>query len=216
MKVRLQHKPAAKLADKIAAELADACERIAVAGSIRRGEPTIGDIEVVAVPKLHAANIFGEPDRSSSLLTPRINALVAAGRLLRGRCDGDRYKQLLIPAVQGLALDLFIVEPEAWGVQLAIRTGPADYSKALVRQRREGGLLDDGLAVAQGRLWRSDQVFRGMIDADDYRGPFCHTTGEPFETPEEADFLGYAGGWIEPADRARAVPAQHQRQGVTS
>jgi len=211
-KTQLQFVPAARLADKIATELADACERIAVAGSIRRGEPTVGDLELVVIPR-RQADLFGVP--GASLLEPRINALVAAGRLLRGRCDGQRYKQLLIPAVEGLALDLFIVEPEAWGVQLAIRTGPARYSQAIVTERSRGGLLDDGLAVAQGRLWRSDQVMTAMIDAADYRGPFCHTTGEPFDTPEEADFLAHAGGWIEPADRARALHSQHQHQGAT-
>ena len=41
--------------------LAGACEKIEIAGSIRRRETTIGDIEILAIPKVGGRDMFGEP-----------------------------------------------------------------------------------------------------------------------------------------------------------
>ena len=199
---RVALRPAARLADKIAAVLSSACDRIEVAGSIRRDEPEVGDIEIVAIPATMPGGLFGQT--SVSRLDPILRDLVAEGRLARGLADGERYKQFQIPAAGGLRLDLFLVTFETWGVQLAIRTGPADFSRELVTERCRGGRLQDGLTIGRGRVWRTDQVARGMVDYSDGTGGslFLPMDGaQPLDTPEEADFLALAGGWIEPAER---------------
>jgi DNA polymerase/3'-5' exonuclease PolX len=65
-----------------------------------------------------------------------------------------RYTQRMLP--EGIPLDLFMVHPDGYGLQLAIRTGSAEWSrhvlaKAWVRAgyRSEGGLLrrQDGSVV---------------------------------------------------------------------
>ena len=50
------------LAGELVALLQPACERIEIAGSIRRQRPDVGDVELVVVPRLKAPlGLFGEP-----------------------------------------------------------------------------------------------------------------------------------------------------------
>jgi hypothetical protein len=203
------------LSERIVAALRPASARIEVAGSIRRHRPEVGDIEAVVIPR-RGGGLFADED-GPSLLDGLLHDLVQAGRLRMGRLNGDRFKQFEIPACPGLTLDLFIVTPATWGVQLAIRTGAAEFSKALVTERSRGGLLQDGLIVRSGRVWRRDQVVVGMIDWSGSlkreSGPFFQPLpgAVPLDTPEEQDFLGLCGGWVDPQARGQLQPAEAAR-----
>lgn len=137
-------------------ELTPFVERIAIAGSIRRQRPECADIELVAIPRMGTARKPGEllprhvdlPDHyareqvESSRWQPRLDK--------NGRAAlGDRYKRLL---VNGVPLDLFATTPASWGVILLIRTGPADFSRAMVTPRSKGGRLPDGYRVQDGAI----------------------------------------------------------------
>lgn len=145
-------------AEQLAAELAiylqPSCERIQIAGSIRRRREDVKDIEIVAVPKLWPIkNLLGDQVGETDALELTCHQLVDTGVLSR-RTDspawGPRYKRLVF---QSVPVDLFIVTPPAqWGVILAIRTGPGEFSKALVTKRRFGGLLPDKYKVADGAI----------------------------------------------------------------
>ena len=51
---------AREIAEGVKAKLAPHCERIEIAGSIRRGKPVVGDIEIVCVPhQVQAMDLFG-------------------------------------------------------------------------------------------------------------------------------------------------------------
>ncbi len=159
-------RPASELrpiAEHIVEELRPYCERIEIAGSLRRRCETVSDIEIVCVPKITTGtlrDLFGNVDQAH-----RDNALDAfvIDRLTRGllqhRLDkngrksfGEKYKRLL---VGDIALDLFsVIEPASWGVIMAIRTGPAEFSRKLVTQRCDGGYLPNKYRVRDGALWR--------------------------------------------------------------
>jgi DNA polymerase/3'-5' exonuclease PolX len=49
---------AQRIADKLIADLSPHCDRIEVAGSVRRQKPECGDIELVAIPKPYGVGIF--------------------------------------------------------------------------------------------------------------------------------------------------------------
>jgi DNA polymerase/3'-5' exonuclease PolX len=124
------------IAAKVIALLAPHCERIDVAGSVRRKRLTIGDIEIVCIPKPYQA----EPLFASGLAT-----VVNQWPKVKGELP-CRYTQRLLP--EGIPLDLFMVDPGGFGLQLAIRTGSAAWShqvlaKAWVRAgyHSKGGLL---------------------------------------------------------------------------
>jgi len=103
------------IADKIKAELAPHCERIEIAGSIRRKKPDVGDIEIVVIPKPYNIGLF-----ESGIAT-----IVKQWKKVKGELP-CKYTQRILP--EGIKLDLFFAEPDNWGLIYAIRTGSADYS----------------------------------------------------------------------------------------
>lgn len=152
-RVPLQH--AEGLAENLCGLLRPACLQLIIAGSIRRRRDTIGDIELCAEPIIgRELNLFGEPvGPQVDLLEDRVGHLCVQ-QVLALRVDvngreryGPRYKAL---SYQGLNVDLFCTDAERWGLILAIRTGPAAWSKRLVTTRRNGGLLPDFLQVKDG------------------------------------------------------------------
>ncbi len=146
--IRIPLAAAEQLAASVLRELAPGCDRIELAGSIRRRKKSIGDIEIVAIPKTRA-DLLGE--HPQSLLDPILMDLVQAGRLRRIK-GGERYKCYELPK-HGMKLDLFLVTPERWACIYTIRTGPAEFSAKLVRSRNLDGYMPTGWKVFDGRLW---------------------------------------------------------------
>ncbi len=180
----MKHAQALAIAQDYLREFSPACERIEIAGSIRRGKEDVHDIELVAIPKpLNMQDLFGNPTGELHALTAMIDMGFYDMRpgteykILKG---GSRYKQLELP--EGIILDLFIVLPPAqWGVIYTLRTGPAEFGHWLVTQRRKGGCMP--LYAEQ-------------------RGGCVYAHGKPIAMPEEIDYLAFLGlEWIEPRDR---------------
>ena len=198
---RIPLSEAAQLAAEVVDLLAPSCERIVIAGSIRRRRPDIGDIEIVCVPIITREEVqeslFGDTTTvETNRLNNRVGLLLArddlALRLDKNSrpANGDRYKRL---AYKGFALDLFcVLKPAQFGVILAIRTGPANFSHNLVMNRRYGGLMPNHMFCKDGQLWQ--------VSAD---AEWSQHTATPLETPEEADLFRQLGlTWIEPWERS--------------
>jgi DNA polymerase/3'-5' exonuclease PolX len=113
---------ATEIAERIRAQLAPFCERIEIAGSIRRRKPEVGDIEIVCIPKTWETGMFFGGD---TIVDPGFCSLVNRWPAVKGKPTG-KYTQRLLP--EGVALDIFITRPENWGLIFAIRTGSADFS----------------------------------------------------------------------------------------
>ena len=134
---------ALKIAERVKAELAPHCERVEIAGSIRRRKPEVGDIEIVAIPKPYDVGLF------ASGIAP----IVEQWPKVRGSLP-CKYTQRTLP--DGIALDLFFATRENWGLIFAIRTGSADYSHRVLAcgwvrngyKSVDGMLTRDGVAVA--------------------------------------------------------------------
>jgi len=199
--LRVPLAPALRIASAVVESLSPGCLRIEIAGSIRRQAETVGDIEIVAIPRMDSGGgLFGEECRSA--LMPILSRLTAEGRLqlLRG---GERMRRYWLPRAQ-VHLDLFLVTSATWGVQLAIRTGPGDFSRRLVTQRCRGGLLIDGLEVCDGRVWAG--AGHPLAAAAQDIAKFADGVGgwrtmHRLDTPEESDFFTFCGGWVAPEDR---------------
>lgn len=171
------------LASSVLDVLAPACERIEIAGSLRRRAERVSDIEIVALPKARRVGLFG--DDTECELTLAVAALVKTG-MLRWRTethpalpkDWRTPRRVWSLVAEGFPLDLFAVrKPAQYGAILAIRTGPADFSRRLVTDCRLRALR-----CVDGHLERE--------------------TGEPVATPEERDFLRECGSpWVEPEAR---------------
>ncbi len=178
---RLSLAQARGVAEYVVAKLRWGCERIEVAGSVRREKAhDIGDIELVAIPKFREepANLF--ETRQVSVLDEEIGRL---GTVLKGAgALSSKYKQVRV--LGQYTVDLFIQpDPATWGVNFALRTGSVDFAKWLVTPASCGGALPVGMMVREARVW-----VRGRR--------------EPEETPEEMDFFRLLGlEWIEPRER---------------
>lgn len=132
------------------------CQRIEIAGAIRRGSLEVRDIDIVLEPlRQSGRNLFGEmvdagfhPDFHMAMITlPNVAKLV----YLRG---GERMRVYQSHKLE-CNVDIFIVGfPASWGATLAIRTGPAVFSKLLVTSRLDGGAMPPGMKQDQGCLWR--------------------------------------------------------------
>jgi DNA polymerase/3'-5' exonuclease PolX len=111
------------------------CEVIEEAGSVRRKRPTIGDIEIVCIPKPYDAT----PLFASGLATVVNQWPKVIGGL---PC---KYTKRELP--EGINLDLFMVERNNFGLQLAIRTGSAEWSHQVLAKGwvRAGFKSKDGL-----------------------------------------------------------------------
>lgn len=107
---------ALKYAEMVRDILAPHCDRIEIAGSIRRKKKEdIKDIEIVCIPKPYDVGLF-----ESGIATEVNQWLKVKGDL---PC---KYTQRVL--WDGTILDLFFATPSNWGLIYAIRTGSAEYS----------------------------------------------------------------------------------------
>ena len=172
---------AEQIVNAVVEELRPACTRIEVAGSVRRRRPTIGDLEVVCVPRMGnrpSMDLF-KPPEEYDLLDERLAELQKAGRIgmhPERPASGERYKRLWLPKA-AIQLDVFIVvAPAEWGVISLIRTGPSDFSRNMVTR-----LIPRGMRCVDGRILRDNEVV---------------------PCPEERDFFRIVElDWLEPEDR---------------
>ena len=191
---------ARSLADALAEALRPGCERISVAGSVRRGKPEPHDLEIVAIPKstfVPTGNLFGEmSELELDHFTPALSDLLRSGRwefdpLIKR--NGPRYKRLR-EVQTGMCCDLFLATPAGWGGALAIRTGPAEFSQGLVT-----------LALRQGKHVADGYLIHGhpRTEGGSPKGSRC-----PLILPtltEEAFFSALGLQWCEPRDRRRVT-----------
>jgi len=192
---------ARKIADGLREILAPACHRFEIAGSIRRERPTVGDIEIVCIPKAGEplapqAALFGDPGavRSNLLweaiethsdghlrlmpIKPGVEGLEPDLRWLSKRPVGSKLFKLWLPRAQA-KVELYLCTPETWGCVFAIRTGSAVFAQSLVTR---------WTAVSNGGHFRD--------------GRMCWRDGVAIPTPEEEDvFRNCRVEFLAPKDR---------------
>ena len=128
--------------------LAPYCQRIEIAGSIRRQRPQCGDVELVAIPRMIPDGLFGDELQ----VDPGFCAIVNQWPKIKGEPTA-RYTQRVLPG--GILLDLFMTKPQAFGHILLIRTGDRAFSQWMMGtvlprrgyQSRAGAIWHDGLKL---------------------------------------------------------------------
>ncbi len=185
MKTETPYADALALADELRARLAPACARIEIAGSLRRQSATVGDIELVAIPRVtFDVNLFGEPvGEPQSAVDAALVDIVGPPDSWRWSKNGPAYKQFMYGPLE---VDLFLVHPETWGIQFMIRTGNAEFSHWMVSQRKIGGALPSDLRVHEARLWRAGIALPTPEEADVFRA-----IGLPYVPPPARSARGW-------------------------
>ena len=172
----MTHTQANTIAQSLVERMRPFCERIEVAGSLRRSVPEVKDIELVVIPKWEErevkAGLFDEVE------TIRVNTLFewATGDAAKDaltwikpatsdivpwlpKADG-RYWRAIVPG-ERIKVDVFICTPHNWGAIYLVRTGSREFVRQVAARAKQIGCnLDDGSFT-----WR----------------------GAPRDTPEEKD-----------------------------
>lgn len=192
-------------ADAFSDLFAGCFDRWEFAGSVRRRVPEVSDVEHVVIPAFAtkpADALFGEPVRVNRFLE-RADELVASGELTKhlyanGFRWGEKYRGF---DYRGHTHEVFCATPDNFGPTLAIRTGPADFSKRLVT-----GLLRNGLRNKDGQVWRCIPCAGcGPYSAIQEKCPECGGTclipTEVIPCPSEAEYFKLCGVPFMPPER---------------
>jgi DNA polymerase (family 10) len=175
-KTKAPHAERLALAEHLLELLRPACERIEIAGSLRRQRPLVGDVELVAIPRL----IIGQDMFDAAQVAgSELEDLLATWTCPKPK-NGPMYKQFIIDDTQ---VDLFICEPATWPVTLLIRTGSAEFAQRFVTPRRQGGLLPAGYRVKGWRLQHNGQPCEDITEEEHVFAAI----GSPWIPPEERD-----------------------------
>ena len=135
-KTKFPHAEALAVAEELRSMLAPACHRIAIAGSLRRMKPEVGDIELLFIPRLSErpdglfdtkiVDVCGEI--VESLLAKNI---LAKRPNVNGSFTWGERNKLAVHVASGIPVDLFGTSEENWWVSLVIRTGSKETNLAL-------------------------------------------------------------------------------------
>ncbi len=139
----LDLKKAETLANGIKATMCIYCDKIEIAGSIRRQSLKVHDLDFVVV---------SNSDREWQKIGEELKRLKA-----KPGCQGNAVIKAYAPCENGFfQVDFYRSEPSTFGIHLLVRTGSADHNMWLagqaftkgMRLKYSQGLLKDNVAVA--------------------------------------------------------------------
>jgi len=135
---------ATEMANRLVALLEPCCERIAVAGSIRRKRPQVKDIDLVII--------------TGSLSGLGITLLRYGEILTKRRLDSTT--RIIKYRFRGVLVEIYMANPQTWPMLLLVRTGSVSHNQMLAMRARSRGLKfkanGDGILDADGRRISAD------------------------------------------------------------
>ncbi|GAI88817.1 unnamed protein product [marine sediment metagenome] len=148
---------AQKVADAVMERLIPYCQRIDIAGSIRRGKPWVNDVDLVLVPKdlwgLHAE-------------------LMKLGQL---KMSGKKIMRVMVGNTQ---VDIYVADEGTWATLLLIRTGSKQSNIRLCSRAKDMGWH---LAASGDGLFNE----KGERIAGDSEISIYNALGLPYQEPWE-------------------------------
>lgn len=115
----MQLEKAQGIAETLKGLLEDTCDRIVIAGSIRRGKPDVGDIELLCIPVF----IDGVDQLERELKDLIYDGTMALRLSKNGRRTFGPKNKLMIHVPSRIGVDIFSTTEECWPVSLVVRTG---------------------------------------------------------------------------------------------
>jgi len=140
---------AKRLAEQIMNQIRPYCDRLIVAGSIRRKKPIVRDVDLVLIPK--------------PLLWHRIITTLQVNMDAKVLKHGEKAAQLTI---DGVNVDLYSATEETWEPLLLIRTGSAQHNIKLSMLARKKGmkLTHKGLIKDEKNIASTEQEIFNLLD----------------------------------------------------
>ena len=124
---------AIQAAQELISELSSVCEKLEIAGSLRRHRPYVGDIDLVALPKrleVPDATSLGAPV-SVNLLEVVIQQLAQRNWLSIGTKASTCISCLRSFDSETIPVDIYMATEETWATMLLIRTGSRHHNVVL-------------------------------------------------------------------------------------
>ena len=180
-KTRFDLRIAEPVAERLVEQLLPYCERIKIAGSIRRRKWDVGDIELLCIPKYRTEEQQVDLFTTEEVNVDELNEYLTyeSGQYSSGtthRCIFDlRVKsngsiagfgpknKLLIDIESGIPVDVFTTDERNWGMALMVRTGPAEFNiemMARFKKLRHKGHAYGGITL---NTWLGE---RGQTEVD--------------------------------------------------
>lgn len=161
---------AIKVGKSIRDILSPFCEKIVIAGSLRRERSHVSDIELLFIPKLAPdpssmmGALFGQGDaQMQDLAEIAINRLVQDGVLAkRPNANGSPVwgplNKLAVHVESGIPIDFFTTTQEKWWVSLVIRTGGKRTNLALTMGANKIGLRLNAYGTGFTRMSDGEKI----------------------------------------------------------
>jgi len=148
---------AQKIADAVVKRLSPYCQKIEVAGSIRRRKPQVRDIDLVLFPK-DPWNFHGE--------------LMKLGQL---KMSGKKILRVMVGSTQ---VDIYVADEATWATLLLIRTGSKENNIRLCSRAKDMGW--HLAASGDGLFNEKEERIAGDSEISIY-----NALGLPYQRPEE-------------------------------
>jgi DNA polymerase (family X) len=167
---------AKKTANQVKCLVLTHCDKIEIAGSIRRQKPKVHDIDFVVVAK---------SDCEWQKISQELKRLKA-----KPNCQGNSIIKAFLPCHSGLfQVDFYRAKPSTFGIHLLVRTGSAEHNVWLagyaiskgMRIKYSEGLIKEGVAVA-------GETEQGVFEA----------LGLPYPLPSEREIVDSKPVWMPP------------------
>lgn len=137
------------VANILVQEFAGWVERITIAGSLRRGKPTVGDVELVLIPMFEPAKVsedFFNASPEVNRTEERIKLMCQFGTIkprpnINGSIAWGAKNKLAVHCASGIPVDLFLTTAEAWFNYLVCRTGGAENNVRIASAAKKKGWM---------------------------------------------------------------------------
>lgn len=136
MKRQIPREEALALANDLRLTLEPYCERIEIAGSLRRHRPTVGDIEILLIPRIEhrsGGDLF--LGQQVDLAATALKTMTITGELVMrpSKIGVATWGPLnyLGRHRSSIPVDFFFTRPENWWVSLVFRTGGKTHNLKL-------------------------------------------------------------------------------------
>lgn len=103
------------IAEELKGLLEPVCNRITIAGSIRRQKPDVGDVELLVIPRANYLDRLLYELMMKNILAMRLNK--------RGSRTYGPKNKLMVNIPSGIGVDIFSTDEKCWWVSLVVRTG---------------------------------------------------------------------------------------------
>lgn len=168
--------------------LDEACFKIEIAGSLRRGKELVGDVEILFIPEFEERwHDFYTPT-AFNLAEEAIGNLLADGMLSKRPSVNGTFawgsKNKLALHRSGLPVDLFTADEKNWWNYLVCRTGPGESNIRIARE-------------AQWRGWKWNPYGNGFSRGGPLAGEW-----EMHEVSSEREVFEFVGlPYMKPEER---------------